>query len=108
MSATQTDSSNAVDAISDMDTIVEQINDIQELIVIAVQQQSDTTDDISRTITSTANGSSDIAENISQVAKGTQLTIEGAAITKSTTDELSRTSVELHKMVNRFKIDSLG
>ncbi|MFK7892570.1 MAG: methyl-accepting chemotaxis protein [Granulosicoccus sp.] len=107
VSAIQTDSSNAVEAISDIDTIVEQINDIQELIVNAVQQQSETTDDISRTIANTANGSSDIAESIGQVAKGTERTLEGAANTKNAADELSRTSVELHQMVNRFKISHL-
>ncbi|MFK8078989.1 MAG: methyl-accepting chemotaxis protein [Granulosicoccus sp.] len=107
VSAIQSDSSNAVEAICDIDTIVGQINEIQTSIVCAVQQQSETTDSISQTIAKTADGSGEIAKSISQVALGTQQTLEGAANTKGAANELSRTSVELHQMVSRFKIESV-
>jgi len=51
-----------------------------------------------------AKGSGDIATNISGVAKAAQSTAEGATETQKASGELSRMSVDLEKIVNRFKI----
>jgi methyl-accepting chemotaxis protein len=101
--AIQSDTKGAVDAIAQIGTIINQINDIQNTIASAVEEQTATTGEISRNVTEAAKGSNEIAQNVSGVAKAAQSTTEGAANTKGSADELSRLAVDLQKLVAQFK-----
>jgi methyl-accepting chemotaxis protein len=101
--AIQSDTKGAVDALAQITGIINQINDIQNTIASAVEEQTATTNEISRNVAQAAKGSTDIAKNIGIVAVNAQNTTTGASNTYQAADELSRMAVELQKVVNNFK-----
>jgi methyl-accepting chemotaxis protein len=101
--AIQTDTKGAVDAIAQIGRIISQINDIQSSIASAVEQQTATTAEISRSVNEAALGSREIAQNVMGVAQAARSTTEGAANTKGSADELSRMAVELQRLVTQLK-----
>jgi methyl-accepting chemotaxis protein len=100
----QGDSSQAVDAIANINKIINQISDFQTTIASAVEQQTATTNEISRNVAEAAKGSGEIAQNITQVAQGTQSTLSGVTEAQSATDELARMAGELQRLVEGFKV----
>jgi methyl-accepting chemotaxis protein len=101
--AIQTDTKGAVEAIAQISSIINQINDIQNTIASAVEEQTATTGEISRNVGEAAKGSNEIAQNITGVAQAARSTTEGAANTKSSADDLTRLAVDLQKLVAQFK-----
>lgn len=102
--AIQTDTQSAVDAITEITAVINQINDIQNTIASSVEQQSATTSEISRNVVETAKGSSDIAQNISIVAENAQSTTTGANNTSQAATELVQIAVNLQTIVNQFRV----
>jgi methyl-accepting chemotaxis protein len=101
--AIQGDTKGAVEAIAQIGKIINQINDIQNTIASAVEEQTATTGEISRNVAEAARGSSAIAQNITGVAQAARSTTEGASNTKGSADELSRIAMDLQKLVSQFK-----
>lgn len=101
--AIQGDAKGAVEAIAKIGNIINQINDIQNTIASAVEEQTATTGEISRNVHEAAKGSSEIARNILAVAGAARGTTEGAANTKTSADELTRMAVDLQNLVTQFK-----
>jgi len=102
--AIQGDTKGAVDAIAQIGKIINQINDFQNTIASAVEEQTATTHEISRNVSEAAKGSSEIASNITGVAQAARSTTEGASNTKISADELSRLALDLQKLVSQFKL----
>jgi methyl-accepting chemotaxis protein len=100
--AIQGDTKGAVEAIAQIGKIINQINDIQNTIASAVEEQTATTGEISRNVGEAAQGSNEIARNISGVAQAARSTTEGASNTKGSADELSRIALDLQKLVSQF------
>ncbi|HND52164.1 MAG TPA: methyl-accepting chemotaxis protein [Pirellulaceae bacterium] len=101
--AIQTDTKGAVDAIAQISAIINQINDIQSTIASAVEEQTATTSEISRSVNEAAVGSREIAENVMGVAQAARGTAEGATNTKSAADELSQIAVELQRLLKKLQ-----
>jgi methyl-accepting chemotaxis protein len=101
--AIQGDTKGAVEAIAQIGKIINQINDIQNTIASAVEEQTATTGEISRNVHEAAQGSNEIAQNITGVAQAARSTTEGASNTKSSADELSRIAQNLQRLVSQFK-----
>ncbi|BAY78228.1 methyl-accepting chemotaxis protein signaling domain [Nostoc linckia NIES-25] len=101
--AIQTDTKDAVAAITQITDIINQINDLQNTIASAIEEQTATTNEISRNIAEAAKGTSDIAKSIAIVALNTQTTTAGTSNTLEAATELSRMAVDLHKVINQFK-----
>jgi methyl-accepting chemotaxis protein len=101
--AIQTDTKGAVVAIEQIGKIIDQINDIQNTIASAVEEQTATTGEISRNVAEAAKGSNEIAQNITAVAQAAQSTTEGASDTKRSADELSKMAFDLQQLVGQFK-----
>ncbi len=101
--AIQEDTKGAVEAIGQISKIINQINDIQNTIASAVEEQTATTGEISRNVAEAAKGSNEIAHNIGSVAQAARSTTEGASNTKSSADELSKIAADLQKLVSQFK-----
>jgi methyl-accepting chemotaxis protein len=101
--AIQTDTRGAVEAIGQIGKIITQINDIQNTIASAVEEQTATTGEISRSVTEAAKGSNEIAQNITGVAQAARGTTEGASDTKKSADELSKMALDLQQLVSQFK-----
>jgi methyl-accepting chemotaxis protein len=101
--AIQADTTGAVGAIDQIGKIINQINDIQNTIASAVEEQTATTGEISRNVAEAARASSEIAQNVTGVAEAARGTTEGATDTKKAADELSRLAHDLQKLVGQYK-----
>jgi len=72
-----------VAAIARYSSVIVQINDIQNTIASAVEEQSATTNEISRNLAEAAHGSTDITRNIGGVAEAARSTTAGATTPRS-------------------------
>ena len=101
--AIQVDTRAAVDAISQISAIIEQINDTQSTIASAVEEQTATTNEMSRSVTDAASGSTDIASNIIAVARSADDTTAAANSTSEAAAELARMAGDLQQLVGQFR-----
>ncbi|WP_153758864.1 methyl-accepting chemotaxis protein [Actinomarinicola tropica] len=99
IAAIQTDSSGAVDAIAEISEIIDRVATLQTTIASAVEEQTATTNEISRSVTEAARGSAEIAENITSVASAARSTTAGAESTHAAAGELARVAAELQALV---------
>jgi len=101
--AIQGDTKSAVMAIGQISHIINQINDIQNTIASAVEQQAATTNEISRNVGEAAKGSHEIARTISEVANAAKSTASGASEGQKSALELTQMAAALQDLVARFK-----
>ena len=101
--AIQTDTKGAVEAIGQIGTVIVQINDIQNTIASAVEEQSATTNEISRNLAEAARGSSEITKNVTGVAEAAHTTTAGATDTQKSAQSLERMAAELQGLIAQFK-----
>ncbi len=106
--AIQHDTQGAVAAIQQISGIINQVNDIANTIASAVEEQSVTTNEMSRNVTEAAKGSNEIVQNITGVAQAAQSTASGATETQAAAQELARLATELQAAVSQFKYDADG
>jgi methyl-accepting chemotaxis protein len=99
----QADTRGAVDAIAQISNIIGQISDLQNAIAGAVEEQTATTNEISRNVADAARGSGEIASSISNVARAAASTVTGAAETATATENLARIGHELQGLVAGLK-----
>ncbi len=89
IAAIQTDTKSAVEAISQIDQIITNINAASSTIASAVEEQTATTNEIVRNVAEAAKGSSEIAQNITAVASAAQSTATAASETQRSAHGLS-------------------
>jgi methyl-accepting chemotaxis protein len=102
--AIQADTTSAVEAIAEISRIISEINDYQVTIASAVEEQTATTNEMSRSIGDAANGSSNIAGNINSVAEAVQATTGALGEADASVSELTRVADELRTVVARFRV----
>jgi len=102
--AIQADTSSAVEAIAEISRIISEINDYQVTIASAVEEQTATTNEMSRSVGAVADGSSNIAENINGVAQAANATTSTLADADASVAELTRVADELRGVVGRFRV----
>ncbi|SFQ02887.1 Methyl-accepting chemotaxis protein (MCP) signalling domain-containing protein, partial [Geodermatophilus dictyosporus] len=71
-------------------------------IASAVEEQTATTNEMSRSVQEAAHGSGQIADNISGVSGAADSTTQALTQTRSAVDELSRMAADLRTSVARF------
>ena len=98
----QGDTTAAVAAIEEISAIVAQISDRQTTIASAVEEQTATTSEMSRSVQEAANGTGEIALNITGVATAAGSTTQALSQTRSAVDELSRMAADLRSSVATF------
>jgi methyl-accepting chemotaxis protein len=103
VAAIQSDTGSAVEAIAEISSIIGRINDYQTTIASAVEEQTATTQEMSRNVAEAATGSSEIAQNIVGVAEAAQTTSAGVTQSQDAASELSRMSGELQTLVGQFR-----
>jgi methyl-accepting chemotaxis protein len=103
--AIQTDTKGSVNAIGEISNIINQINEIQNNIAGAVEEQSVTTNEIGRSAGEAAKGTSAIVDNISHVAEAAERTTKGASTAQKAAAELSGVSEQLQDLVNQFSFE---
>ena len=82
---------------------IKQINDLQQSIASAVEEQSATTKDMASNIGEAARGGKEIASGIADVSKHVQETRAGAAESLKAAADLGRLSEQLKQAVARFR-----
>jgi methyl-accepting chemotaxis protein len=102
--AIQADTAGAVEAISQITTVIAEINDFQATIASAVEEQTATTNEMNRNVAEAADGSRNIATAISGLAEGTQLTNQRVEDAQRAAAELARMSGELQDAVRSFVV----
>ena len=100
--AIQGDTTAAVSAIEEISSIVAQITDRQTTIASAVEEQTATTNEMSRSVQEAATGSTEIAGNITGVSAAAESTTQALTQTRTAVDELSRMAADLRTDVSRF------
>lgn len=104
--AIQTDAQGAVEAIQKISGVIHQINDISNTIASAVEEQTATTNEISRNVNEAAKGSSEIARSITGVATAAQGASGGAVDCQKAAQELSQMAEELQRLLSQFRLTS--
>ena len=102
--AIQADTAGAVAAISQISTVIGEINDFQATIAAAVEEQTATTNEMNRNVAEAASGTQGIAAAISGLAAGTQETNQRVDDAQAASADLARMSGELQEAVSRFTV----
>jgi len=99
ISTIQGDTKNAVQAIGEISTIINQVNDISNTIASAVEEQTVTTTEIGRNVQEAAKGAGEIASNISGVASAAKMTADGAQKVQGASQSVNQMAGELGDLV---------
>jgi len=108
INAIQVDTKGAVEAIGTISGIISQISDISNTIATAVEEQSATTNEMSRNVVEAAKGSESITQNITGVAQAAQNTSSSAHDSQKAATQLAEMSTQLRRLVEQFKVDTNG
>ncbi len=100
--AIQVDTTDAVAAIEEISKIIASINDYQLTIASAMEEQTATTHEMSRSVAEAATGSGEIAGNIAGVASGAASSSQVLVQMGTSVDELARMSADLRQRVAAF------
>jgi len=101
----QSDAHAATDAIRRIGEVIGRINEIQGTIATAVEQQTSTTNEVTRNVTEAASGANEIASNMAGVAQAAQDSSVGASTTRSAASGLAQLAEELTRLVGQFVVD---
>jgi methyl-accepting chemotaxis protein len=101
--AIQDDTSGAVAAIGEISHIIASINDYQLTIASAVEEQTATTNEMSRSVAEAATGSGEIATNITGVAAAAASQSDVLGQVGQSVVELAQLSSDLEARVSRFR-----
>ncbi|MFZ3218196.1 MAG: methyl-accepting chemotaxis protein [Candidatus Acidiferrales bacterium] len=105
ITAIQADSKGAVAAIAMVSGVINQINDISATIAAAVEEQSSTTNDMTRNAGEAASGASDISVSIGGLAKAADNTLLRAQESQKGAQELTSIATQLDTLLKQFKIE---
>jgi methyl-accepting chemotaxis protein len=100
--AIQVDATGAVTAIGEISTIIGSINDYQLTIASAVEEQTATTNEMSRGVAEAAMGSSEIATNITGVAAAASSSTDVVGQMGGAVSELAGLAAGLRQRVEQF------
>lgn len=100
--AIQIDTGGAVVAIGEISAIIASINDFQTMIAAAVEEQTATTNEMSRSVQEAATGSYEIATNITGVASGAANSSEVLVQMGTSVGELASLAADLRERVSAF------
>jgi methyl-accepting chemotaxis protein len=101
--AIQADTGLAVDAISEIGVIIARINDFQMTIASAVEEQSASTQETSRTVTDVAGRTNEIALTISSIAEVAARNTGEAATSSAAARQLAGMADEMARLVGHFR-----
>jgi methyl-accepting chemotaxis protein len=103
IAAIQSDAAEAVAMIGDIGGVVERINDFQSTIASAVEEQTASSNEMTRSIGEAADASGKIASTIVAVAAAALSTASSVADTMAASVDVHRTAEEIADVVGRFR-----
>lgn len=101
--AIQGDTRNAIEAIGQISGIIETINNYQLTIASAVEEQTATTNEMSRSAAEAATGSAEIANNITAVAQIVDQSTHAITNINQTIESLADAAQQLRRQVEMFR-----
>jgi methyl-accepting chemotaxis protein len=108
IAAIQHDSKSAVEAIGSIHAVIHKISGVSETIATAVEEQSATTNEMSRNVMEAANGSIEISSTINEVAITAELAAASAMESQMAVEQLAGMSQQLSGLVAQFKTGDRG
>ncbi len=100
----QKDSSGAVDAVAAIGQTIDKLNGIAGAIAASVEEQSATTNEVSRVVQESAKGVMNIADNVKVVSQSASETLVGANQVLTAAKSLSDLASMLENMVKKIEI----
>ncbi len=100
----QADSNSAVNAIGEVRQIIEQLNDINNTIASAVEEQTATVNEITENISNAANSTKEVSDIVANVAEVNENASSSAMHTKEQAERLASLANELSAVVASFKV----
>lgn len=100
----QAQTANVVESISKITEIINQINDYQMTIASAVEEQTATTNEMSRSVAEAATGTDQIAQNITGVADSAGQANEAVSAMSQTVASLTDVAAALRRDVEKFTV----
>ena len=104
----QSDTRMSVNAISEIHDIILKINMFQQGIATTVDEQTLTTNEITRSIQEAAQGARNIRENMGTVAETAGSTSEGSNQTRFSANKLAELSADLTQLISQFHLKNLA
>ena len=103
--AIQAATKGAVAAIGTVSGVINQIDDISATIATAVEEQSATTNEMTRNASEAASGAGDISVSIGGVAHAAEGTLSRAQESQKAAEELTSIAAQLGSLMQQFKIE---
>ncbi|GGQ59750.1 methyl-accepting chemotaxis protein [Couchioplanes azureus] len=99
----QASSGSAAQAIGEITSVIAQIGDYTTTIASAVEEQTATTSEMSRSVAEAAHGSGEVAHTVAGVAEVAGATADGAKATHQAAGDLTRLASDLTRVVEGFR-----
>jgi methyl-accepting chemotaxis protein len=100
----QSETEQAVTAITEITAVTSRINDYTSTIAAAVEEQTATTSEMARNVNQAAATANEIAGTIAGVAQAAGSTATGATQTQTTAQDLARMAADLQKTVTAYRV----
>ncbi|MBB3675671.1 methyl-accepting chemotaxis protein [Modestobacter versicolor] len=100
----QADTSAAVGSISQIVGVIREMNDHQTTIASAVEEQTAVTNELSRSVSSVADGASSVTETMNDVTTDADRTAADVDQARTAARELDQLSGELTRLINVFTV----
>ncbi len=104
ITAIRSDAAGAVSAIAEITAIIGRIDEFQATIAAAVEEQTATTAELNRGVSSVADGAAGMATSIDGITTTASSTSGSAARLRTSADELAGLADELRSQVDRFRL----
>jgi methyl-accepting chemotaxis protein len=101
--AIQADTTEAVQAIARIAEVIDRINALQTTIASAIEEQTATTGEMTRSISDVAAGSEGISNDVTTVAGAATATATRVGTIREAASDLARVSSDLRALVGRFQ-----
>ncbi|MFQ5579239.1 MAG: methyl-accepting chemotaxis protein [Nitrospiria bacterium] len=104
----QSKTSDAVEMVNEISNVITKIDAYSTNISGAVEEQSVTIEEITRSLSLAATGMSKVSDSISTVSMATKDTSEGAVSVMSSSQDILKLGRGLKSQVEKFQVDSKG
>jgi methyl-accepting chemotaxis protein len=105
VNAIQSDTNDTIEVITGISDVIGRINDYQTTIASAIEEQTATTAEMSRSIAEVATGATRVAGSIADVAQASSSSVEGVNQTSLASSDVARTAEQLRALVSSFRLN---
>ena len=103
IAAVQKDSTAAVEAISEISVSIEKLNSLSGAIAASVEEQTATTNEVSRVVVQSAKGVDSIATTVKAVSKAAEANRSASSETLTAAQTLSQSAEELKALIKKIQ-----